>query len=103
VRSGFHFDEKRDITSPNGREDFFADLDRSFCPAMLLAFEAVHIDREFGGCFNVIEKNKAPSLELGSIAEVHVLGECVVFPSTSVGDAGFPPNAAGSIEREKAP
>ena len=69
---------------------------------MLLALESVHVHRQFGGGFHVVEENEAPAVELGAVAEVHVLGEGVVLPAAGVGDAGFPPDAAGAIEGEEA-
>ena len=69
---------------------------------MLLAFEAVHIHRKLGRGLNVIEEDEPPALELGAVAEIHVLGEGVVLPTACVGDAGFPPDAGGAVEGEKA-
>ena len=70
---------------------------------MLLALEAVHIHGQFGGSFHLVEENEAPAFELRPVAEVHVLGERVVLPTAGVGDAGFPPDAAGAVEGEEAP
>ena len=102
VGGGLHFDEEGHVGPPDGGQDFFAHLDGTLGPAVLLALEAVHIDRQFGRGFHVIEENEAPALELGAVAEVHVLGEGVMLPAARIGDAGFAPDAAGAVESEEA-
>lgn len=102
VSSRFHFAGEWGITSKDGWEDFFADLNGAFGPAVLLAFEAVHINRKLGGSIDVVKEDEAPAFELGAVAEIHVLGEGVVIPTACVGDGGFAPDASGAVESEEA-
>ena len=74
MRKGFQLDGERNLATQDGRQNFFANLDRALGPTMLLAFEAVHIDRKLGWGLNVIEENKTPAFQLGAVGEINVLG-----------------------------
>ena len=98
VNGSLDFDQQRLIAAPEWDEQFFACLDAAFGPSMLLRLEAVHIDGQFGGGDDVVEEMEAPSFHLGAVAEVEVLGQGVVLPSSGVHDAGFAPDTGGSIK-----
>lgn len=100
VGGGFDFVAERGAAAPDFGEDFFADLDGAFGPAMLLGFEAVHVWREFGRDDDVFEVNEAPAFELGAVGEVEVFGEGVVLPAAGFGDGLAAPDAGGAVEVE---
>src|ERR1700751_5831086 len=100
---GLGLDRKRQIAAPNSRQKFFACLDRTFGPAMLLRFETVHVDRQLGGRNDVGQKDKLPTGELGAVTQVEIFAKGVVLPATGFLNARFSPQTCGAIEIEKAP
>ena len=70
MRRGLELDRQGQRAAPDAREQFFAGLDRPFGPAMLLRFEAVHVDRQFCRRHDIVEENKLPAFELRAIAEI---------------------------------
>src|SRR6476646_10910648 len=70
VRGGLDLNSERQITAPDGGQQFLAGLDRALRPAMLLRLEAVHVDRQFRRRDNIREKNKFPARELGAITQI---------------------------------
>ena len=91
VPSCFSFDWKWQFAAPNPRQKFFAGLDRALGPAMLLRFEAVHVDRQLRRRDNVGKENKFPTRELSAIAQIKVFTKCVVLPTASLFDARLTP------------
>ena len=96
-------DQQREARAPDFRENFFARLDGSFRPTMLLRLKAVHIDRKFGGHDHIGEVNELPAFQLCTVAEIEILGERVMLPASGIGNARLSPDACGSIEIEKPP
>src|SRR5437016_6275208 len=95
---GLELDCPRQRTAPDPREQFLASLDGTFRPAMLLRFESVHVHRQFGGCHHIVYEDKFPARELGSVAQVEVLGQRVVLPAAGFFDARFAPETSRAVE-----
>src|SRR5256885_10826285 len=95
---GLKFDRKWKPAAPNCGQQFFASLDGSLCPAMLLRFKPVHVHWELSGRYNISQINKFPAHQLGAIAQVEILSESVMLPATSFLDAGASPQTGGSVE-----
>ena len=64
---GFHLAIERSFALPDVDEDFFTDLDGAFGPAVLLAFEAFHINGELGRSGDVVEEDEFPAFKLSSV------------------------------------
>src|SRR5260370_33339926 len=96
------FNRKWQPTPPNRGQQFFASLDGSLCPAMLLRLESVHVHWKLSGSHNIGQKNKFPALELSPIAKIEIFREGIVLPASAFFDPCAPPEAGGSIEIEKA-
>ena len=102
VAGRLDLDRQREIAPPDARKKFFAGLDRAFRPAMLLRFEAVHVDRQFRRRHDIGQEDKLPALELRAVAEVEVFGERVVLPATGFSDARFAPESGRAVEIKEA-
>src|SRR5215210_237335 len=98
MRSCFNLRCDREITAPDRGKQFLAGLHRTFCPAMLLRLEAIHINGQFGWCDEIGQKHKLPALQLGTVAEVQVFRQRIVLPSSGGLDACAAPDAGSSIE-----
>src|SRR5205807_2772361 len=72
-----HLDRHRQLTSPNFGQQFFAGLDRTFGPAMLLGFETVHVDWQFRWSHNIGQEDKSPAGKLSAIAQIEVLSQSI--------------------------
>src|SRR5438105_8626233 len=98
MKEGFGFDVPGRVRFENFRENFLCRLHEAFGPAGLLGFEAIHVDGQVGGAFDVWEIEKFPAFELGAVGKVGVFGECVVLPSAGSVDSGATPDSCGAIE-----
>ena len=83
-RLGLHLE--RLIRPQDVRHQLQEGLDRALGPAVLLALERVHLDRQFGRGDVVGQEHELPALELRAVAEVEVFGERVVLPAAAVDD-----------------
>jgi len=101
MRRGLELDGKWKSAAPDCGQQFFAGLDGSFCPAMLLRFKPIHVHWELSGRYNISQVNEFPAHELGAIAQIEILRERVMLPATGFRDAGTSPETGGSIEIEK--
>src|SRR4030095_4647475 len=68
---------------------------------MLLRFETVHVDRQFGGRQNWGRENKFPAGELRAVAKIEIFAKRIVLPAARFFDAGLSPKSGGAIEIEK--
>src|SRR5437660_9029906 len=68
---------------------------------MLLRLEAVHVYRQFRRSYNVRKINEFPARQLGAIAEIEILAQCIILPASALFDTGTPPETGRSIEIEK--
>src|SRR5256885_3870029 len=98
-------DRQGQPTAPDAGQQFFAGLNGSLCPAMLLRFETVHVHRQFRRCHHVGKEDELPAPKLRAIAEIEILGQSVVLPTTGLFDARFAPETggAGKIKKKAAP
>src|SRR6185436_19594632 len=87
VERGLELHAERRVALPDSRKELARDLDRAADPAMLLRLESVHLDRELARAADVPREHESPSLELGAIAEIEVLGERVRLPPARIQDA----------------
>src|SRR5919204_4250922 len=101
VASGLDLDEEWQLAAPDGRQQFFTALNGTFGPAMLLRFEAVHIDWQLRRRDNVREENEAPAGELRTVTEIEVFAQRVVLPAAGLLDARATPQACRAIEIEE--
>src|SRR5579863_7803863 len=76
-------------------------LNQSLGPARLLGLECGHFDRKLGGAFDVLQVNKLPPLQLGTIREIGVFRQRVVLPATRLINCRTAPHASGAVEVEK--
>ncbi len=70
---------------------------------MLLALEAVHVRGQFGRGYHILEVDKLPALHLCPVAEVKVLGQRIMFPTTGIVNALLAPHAGCAVKIEEAP
>ena len=100
---GFELDQQWQFAAPDRGQQFLAGLNRAFGPAMLLRFEAVHIDGQLGGRHHVRQENKFPARELRAVAQIEIFGQRVVLPASGFLDAGTPPQTGRPVEIKKSP
>ena len=93
---------ERQLAPPNRRQQFFAGLDRTFRPAMLLRLEAVHVHRQLRRRDDVGKEDKFPARELRAVTQIQILRQRVVLPAAGLFDARPPPETGRSVEIEKA-
>src|SRR5438874_10950656 len=98
---GLDLDGKWKSAAPDCGQQFFASLDGSFCPAMLLRFKSVHVHWELSGRYNISQVNEFPAHELGAIAQIEILSKRVMLPATSFHDGGTSPETGGFVGIEK--
>src|SRR5438094_10415726 len=98
---GLEVDRKWKLAVPNCEQRFFAGLDGSLCPAMLLRLKPVHVHWELSGRYNIGQVNKFPAHELGAIAKIEILSEGVMLPATSFLNAGTSPETGTSARIEQ--
>lgn len=65
---------------------------------MLLRFETIHVDRQFGRRHDISQENELPARQLRAVAEIEILSERVMLPTTRLSDARFAPKAGGAVE-----
>src|SRR2546422_6748023 len=99
----FQFDRERELAAPDGRQQFFASLDRAFRPAMLLRLETIHVDRQFCRRHDIGQKNKFPAGELGTITQVEIFGKRVMLPAARFFDTRTPPETGRAVEIKETP
>src|SRR4029077_19867353 len=76
---------------------------QSLGPACLLGFEGRHLDREFGGAFDVLQVDEFPSFPLCAIREISVLGERLDRSVSSVSVSCCQPPASSIVVRRHRP
>ena len=59
---------ERQLTPPDARQQLLAGLDGTLGPAMLLRFEAVHVDRQLRRRDDIGKINEFPARKLSAIA-----------------------------------
>ena len=84
--------------APDRRKQFFAGLDRTLGPAMLLRLEAVHVHRELGWRNYVRKEDEFPARELRAVAEIKILSQSVVLPTARLLNAGGSPETGSPVE-----
>src|SRR5215211_8142324 len=101
MRRGLKFQIERQVAAPDCRQQFFARLDRTLRPAVLLRLEAIHIYRELGRRDDVRQENEFPARKLRAIAQIEIFRQRVMLPTARLFDAGAPPQASSAVEIEK--
>src|SRR5207248_2152247 len=66
-------------------------------------FEGVHLHGHFGGRDQTRHEHEVPARQLGAIAQIQILGECIVLPPASVVYCDAAPYAGGTVEVEEKP
>jgi len=99
---GLKFNRKWESAAPNRGQQFFAGLDGSLCPAMLLRLKSVHVYRQLSGSHNIGQKNKFPALELSAIAKIEIFTQSIMLPPSALFNTCAPPKTGGSVKVEKA-
>jgi hypothetical protein len=102
VEERLGLDLGRLIGTQDARHQLQEGLDGALGPAVLLALERVHLDRQLGRGDMVLDEDELPAAQLCAVAEVEVLGERVVLPPAAVGDRGAPPDTGRAVEVEEA-
>src|SRR6266404_3627054 len=102
VRCGLKLDRKRQPTAPNCGQQFFAGMDGSLCPAMLLRLKSVHVHWQLSGSHDIGQKNKFPALELSAIAKIEIFTQSIMLPPSALFNTCAPPKTGGSVKVEKA-
>src|ERR1700686_2730154 len=82
-------------------QNFIAGLDQSLRPARLLSFKRGHLNRQFSGALDILKIDEFPSLELGAIGKVGVLGQGVVLPATRFVNRPATPDSGRAVEVEE--
>src|SRR5437588_4404775 len=91
----------RRIAAQYARQDLLSRLDQSLSPARLLRFESRHLHRQLGGTLHILQVNELPSLELGPVGKISILGKRVVLPAASLVNGRPPPHPGGAVEIEE--
>ena len=89
------------IALEHSRQDFLSSLDQTLGPAGLLRFERRHFHWKLGRALHILTIDKLPSLKLGAVGKIGILGERIVLPSASLFDCFASPHARSSIEIEE--
>ena len=92
------FAERNSLCLEDERKILDGGLDGAFCPTELLSLECVDVVRKFGRDDDVEDELHLPAGELATVRKVHVFGQRIAFPTTSVHDGLFTPNACGTVE-----
>src|SRR5437870_1184162 len=95
-------DAERNIRAENRRQQLTARLNRPLRPPMLLRLERVHLDRYFRRRNQLRDEHESPPPELRPVAQVEILGQRVVLPSTGIRDRGAAPDTRRAVEVEEA-
>src|SRR5579862_203963 len=103
MRGRLDLDPEGQFALPDAWKELLAGLDGALGPAVLLAFEAVHVNGQLGGGYEIGQEDKFPTLHLRPVAEVEVFGQGVVLPSAGGLDAGAAPETGGAVEVEETP
>ena len=82
-------------------EQLAAGLNRTLRPPVLLALEAVHVDRQLGRHREVFQVDEPPARELRPVGDVEVFGERVGLPASGVLQTGAAPDPRCAVEVEK--
>src|SRR5205814_2282247 len=101
VEERFRLHAERQVGSQDARQEFPARLDRSFCPAVLLRLERIHLHRDFGWRDESRHEYELPAAQLRAVAEIEILGQGVVLPPAGVGNRLAPPDPRGTVEVEE--
>jgi hypothetical protein len=102
VEERFRLHLERRVRAQDARHELQEGLDGPLGPAVLLALERVHLDRQLGRRHVVGQEDELPAPELGAVAEVEILGQRVVLPPAAVADRLAAPDAGGAVEVEEA-
>src|SRR5688572_25256510 len=87
----FHHDWKNLLCGLNG----------TFCPAVLLRLIRINLDRNFSGRYHIGNEEKFPSAKLRPVGTVQIFCQCIVLPSTRLGNCCASPDARRSIKIEE--
>src|SRR5207249_9304318 len=96
------FFTRAEIPLQEPREHLLARLHGALGPATLLGLERVHLDRKLCRHGEIMHEDELPPLHLGPVAEIEVLGQGVVLPSSRVFDSTPAQDSGGAVEIEEA-
>ena len=101
MHDGLELDDGAQGTSQQARKQLARGLDTALGPAPLLHQERGRCARKFGRDTHFVPQDEAPSRHLGPVADVEVLGQRVVIPSTRVRERLSAPHPRRTVELEE--
>lgn len=101
VRRGLELHRHAPGAPPHARKQQPGRLDSAPRPPVLLEIDLPHPGRQLSRHFDVWKENEAPPGQLGTIAEVQVLGKRCGPPAASALHAPAPPHAGRPVEVEE--
>ena len=85
------------------REDLASRLNAALSPSSLLSKEGAQRPGKLRNHPDVLQVCKPPTLQLGAVADVQVLGEGIELPTPGFLQSGPAPHARRAVEVEEAP
>src|SRR3989304_6517949 len=103
MKERLDLDPEAEGAGENPRKELPRRLDRPLRPALLLALEGAHRDRNLRGRDHVGQEHEAETRELSPIGKIHVFGQRVVLPPAPYLDGLAAPEPGGAVEIEEGP
>src|SRR5688500_15411930 len=82
-------------------KDFLCGLNGTFRPAVLLRLVRVNFHRNFSWRYHIGNEEKSPSSKLRPVRKIQIFCQCIVLPSTRLGNRCASPDACRSIKIEE--
>ena len=101
VHDGLELDDGAKGAAHHPGKQLARGLDTALGPAPLLYQERGRCARKFGRDTHLVQQDEAPSRHLGPVADVEVLGQRVVIPSTRVHERLSAPHPRRAVELEE--